>query len=417
VLLLFVAFHPGLMSYDSLEQYRRGLLGAYRNEHPPLVCWLFGLCAKVLKSPWPILLGQLSLLAGGLWSLACSASARFTLAAALVAVVGLVLPSTWAVGVVLWKDVLMASAFLVAVKLFLERRPALALGTMALATAIRHNAIVAAIPLLWFAVWQIAPRWSRALRGAVCLLLFAFGLVGIPKAIDRVFRGQDIWMLGQIVTHDLAGLYASHPTDWDGSPFASETTIPGLARAYDPSCVVPLFYGPHWAIAMDSLSDRKGPILREWFRVVGRHPATYLGHRWTAFVELLGMHATVCYPFHTGIDANPYGLRLADYTWVHRTLRHIADASRNAPFFRGWIWLLLCGALLVVALVSRRKLAAATAASGLIYGLAYFFVGACCDFRYLYWTSLAAIAAALLMFAREPDPIVSEPRGAQATAS
>src|SRR5437588_8930169 len=63
---LFSTFQPGLMSWDSLQQYEQGVSGKYGNWHPPVVCFLNGLAARVAGSPWPLLLIQLVAIAVGM---------------------------------------------------------------------------------------------------------------------------------------------------------------------------------------------------------------------------------------------------------------------------------------------------------------------------------------------------------------
>src|SRR5438094_10132335 len=59
VLVLFTAFRPGLMSWDSLQQYEQGLSGQYGNWHPPVVSLLNGIAGRLAGSPWPLLVAQL----------------------------------------------------------------------------------------------------------------------------------------------------------------------------------------------------------------------------------------------------------------------------------------------------------------------------------------------------------------------
>src|SRR5438093_10213584 len=99
VLLLFSAFRPGLMSWDSLQQYEQGLSGRYGNWHPPVVSLLNGIAARLAGSPWPLLLAQLLAIGACMAFLVRRAPPdRAALALALFCSF-LVAPPVWSIGV------------------------------------------------------------------------------------------------------------------------------------------------------------------------------------------------------------------------------------------------------------------------------------------------------------------------------
>ena len=110
---LFTAYHPGILSPDSLEMYLTGLTGHYRhNVYPLFVSFLYGLAGRAFGSPGAILLAQLLGLALAMafitepWVLPQRKQRWLVLLGFLAA------PPVWWIGVVLWSDVALATALL-----------------------------------------------------------------------------------------------------------------------------------------------------------------------------------------------------------------------------------------------------------------------------------------------------------------
>ena len=76
-------------------------------------------------------------------------------------------------------------------------------------------------------------------------------------------------------------------------------------------------------------------------------------------------------------------------------------ALRNTVFFRGFFWLTISLALIYFSPRGRLRgdleVVFVLATSGLLYGAAYFFIAPSCDFRFFWWTMVAA-SVSLLFF-------------------
>jgi hypothetical protein len=397
---LFAAFHPGLMSSDTVSQMAMGVSGDYfSNVHPPLMSWALGLVHRVAGSPWPALALQLAAIGGAGAALAAGATAPRRHAAAALLAIFLALPTTWAVGVIVWKDVWMAASLLWAIVALRAGRRLASVALVALAACLRHNAILAAIPLA-----AAAFPWSRArrLQSAALAAALVAAIAAAPWLVERALRVRDAWPGGQLLVYDLAAIYLSHPDDLAASTFSGDIEISDLARDYTPVHVVPLLFTdepPGRRIPWSTIAPRRAIIVREWAREVVRHPRAYLAHRLEQFRFLLGIATEpVCYPFHRQIDPNPWGLHLDD-TALHGALRRLADGAGHTILFRGWPWLALAAVAGAVALRRAREhpLAVATAASAVAYASAYLVVGVSCGFRFLYWTMIATFAVGFLL--------------------
>jgi len=373
-----------------------------------VVSLLNGIAARLSGSPWPLLLAQL-LAIGMSMALIVRRAPPDRAAVALALFCGFLLaPPVWSIGVTLWKDVLVGAALLGAVAALGDGRPTLALGLTVLGTLCRHNALVAALPLVLPAVNQmIRNRRARILAGIAAIAFVALA----PKLAERALGARDEWTLGALLVFDEVAVYSAHPDLLAKSPLGKDFSMKDLQYIYSPASCQPIFSGGPEAprISGASLPARRAEIRAEWLRAVRTAPLAYARHRLLHFRSLLGADGNpVCYPFHVGIHpGNPWGFKLHEEAAIYRALRRAQDRLSNTFLFRGWFWML---ALTILALVGWRRgdarLAVWTALSGWLYGAAYLVVGVVCDFRYLYWSVLATFAAAALLLDsdRDADP-------------
>ncbi|WP_141618118.1 hypothetical protein [Myxococcus sp. AB036A] len=406
---LYAAFQPGLMSPDSIDQYTQGLTGSYNDIHPPLGSWLLGLSGKLTGSPWLAFVGQLIGLGIAMSYLARSSDPARGKWGLIIMGAFLLTPTVWALAVVLWKDVMMAAALLGAVAALKVHRPVLALLLLLAGVAFRHNAIVAAIPLAIPTMAQLAPHGWRWPLKIPALVVMIGGLALVPALPNHLLNANRGWAAGQLFLFDLAGIYTVHPELLPSSLLAEKTSAKELAISYTPTHVWPLFGGAEGArpIPFDPLVFRRQEFVDEWFRVLRAHPTTWMKHRIASFRHLTGAFAgPMPFPILQDIDANPFHLRSPREGLVNQWARTIENWAGKSIFFRGWAWLLVLGALTVVALrrVRRTPIACCTALSGLGYALSYLVIGIGNDFRFIYWSVIATFATLALLTTEEAPP-------------
>ncbi|MCP3098853.1 hypothetical protein LZ198_08195 [Myxococcus sp. K15C18031901] len=401
-LLLFIAFNPGLMSSDSLSMLTEGLRGEYSDWHSPFVAFLLGKSYWLVGSTWPVLCVQVLGLTLGCAALLRDASGRRGLVALVLLVVFLGLPTTWALGVTLWKDVLAAVVLLWGVLLRTRGRAGWALVCLAAAALTRHNAVIASAVLVpWVvagfpAVRARTSRWVGACVGALLLLAALPGLVERAASVRRTSISSALFVF------DAVGVYVRAPEAMEGSPLFSlgwnwDRTTP--ARLHDPYSVEPILWGDpaKGAITTALMRDAKEPLAREWSRLVRTYPRAYLSHRLAAFAATLGVGGSL-HLYHRSIDANDYGLQVRSHTAVHRGLAAMRDAWPES-FFRGWMWMVAALVLSVVGFFRRRRDGGRmfwVAASGLLYGLSYLLLTVSSEFRFFFWTVVSVFAASAL---------------------
>jgi hypothetical protein len=139
--------------------------------------------------------------------------------------------------------------------------------------------------------------------------------------------------------------------------------------------------------------------------VILRHPGIYLTQRMAIFKDQLGLgRKHVCLPYYPGIDPNQLGISVYASRLNHAVMRWL-DLIKDSLLFRGWVYLLLLAALLVIAAFPpfRRHAVAvfALGSSGLLYALSYVFISTACDFRMYWWMVIVTLILPVLIFSEQ----------------
>ncbi|NTX33244.1 hypothetical protein HUA78_02220 [Myxococcus sp. CA033] len=409
--LLFVAFQPGLMSNDSLTMLWQGQTGEYSDWHSPFFSFVLGKAFLLTGSTWPVLALQLLGLALGPVALLGGVAGRRGLAALVLLVVYWVLPSTWAVGVTLWKDVFNAVCLLWAVVLLTRGRPGWAFACLIAATLTRHNAITASMMLVPMVVARVPALMKDRVRPVIAGVLLLAVLAGAPGFVERAASVRKTWIGGALLVFDVAGVYSREPAAMEGSPLMErwQWDAASLVYLYDARTVGRILWGDptRGALTPGTLLEAKEPLTREWLRVVRTYPGAYLRHRWASYVANLGLvgFSDIYYrevgTYHRDIDLNDQGLKLRKHTLVHRGFAAMREAWPTVVA-RGGLWLVLSVVLAGVGWRRRARdggLMFCVAASGAIYALAYLPVCVSAEYRFYYWTAISTFAAGALWLA------------------
>jgi hypothetical protein len=143
-----------------------------------------------------------------------------------------------------------------------------------------------------------------------------------------------------------------------------------------------------------------GAIFAAWRELVLGHPGLYLAMRWPVFWQVLATpDLRACHPFYAGVDGDPGMMRQLGLArrWNGRdsTLARYANAFVGTPVFSHLTFAAL--AAIVMGILLRRRSPADLAVAGLLAGALLFtftfiIVSVACDYRYLYFLDLAAMA-------------------------
>ena len=384
--------------------------------HPPIMSLLWAACDALVAGPALMFAGQVVALFGSLVCLARSAGWTVSRRASFVVVCGLV-PPTFVIAATILKDTQMALALLLATILLqraLARRMLaatfLALLLLFYGTAVRHNAVFATLPLCvaWLLVTSsVAHRPLRVRSAFVAAVFLSLAMLGggilANRAITRFAASTHI---GQsLYWFDLAGIAAR--TGANVFPVFATERISDLATsasaAYDVASVNPILFFDLDLLTADPAE--LSALADSWRAAVRDHPSAYLSHRFEFAGRAYGLIGSEVYaPFNKGISPNDLGVSLARPRVTNAVL-WLLKPIRHGPFFRGWPFLLIGAASLVIAYRRRarhRALAACLVASSTLYVAAFIFIGVSADFRFMSWSVVAAFATfALALGERE----------------
>ncbi|MEZ5764423.1 MAG: hypothetical protein R3D69_09335 [Xanthobacteraceae bacterium] len=430
--LTLAIFYPGIMNYDARYVYLDAQRGFYGDWQSPVMTLLWKLIDPAAPGPASMFL----LIAALYWlsfALLATALARRSLALACAAPLVALTPPLFALVGVIWRDVLMAACWLVAMALvyafhardrWLAAARITALLLIVFGVLIRPNAIAAAPLLIGYALWPHSFSWKRMLA------LLVPAMLALVVTVQLVYYGalhatrQN--PLHSIMVFDLGGITYHSDENQFPAKWSAEEMDALRGRCYDPS-----YWNVYWngecKFVMARLEHElhlfgTPALTRAWADAIVRHPLAYLQHRLSFFRTFLLDPQLVMWT--TDLD-NPSQTVFADRP-AFMALKRMHDVLQPTPLFRMGTW--LAAALAVFALGWRRRQSAdgafvlAASGSAVLYVLSYLPLGVASEFRYIYWAVVATAAGALVLFAprRAPADPVKDAAGStpsQATAS
>ena len=416
---------PGHFTWDSVMQLAEGRRGLYSGQHPPVMSWLLGIAESIRHGAAAFVVLQTTLVFGAL--AAFVALGRGSWLAVALAAVFAAFPQLILYPAIVWKDVLFAGAACAGFACLAWAgatwdRPAwrwallgAAAALLALATLARQNGAVV-LPFAAAAVWWIAARREDARRalvpGAAFPVAAAVLVLAASAALDTRVTGSDgvAEQWEHLQTYDLVGVAARDPAFRLGVLAARAPKLEALLRddgvpVYSPSRI-------------DTLSDPifnetdghpalVQPVAAQWRALIVDHPLLYLRQRAAAFRwVLLTPKPSECVMAETGVDGDPDDLVAAGLkereTPRDRAMGDYAEGFSGTPVFSHALYGAVALVCLIVLLRRRRDADIAVAAmlgGALAFAASFAVISIACDYRYLYFLDLAAIAAALYLAA------------------
>jgi hypothetical protein len=416
--LTLVVFYPGVITVDAIAVYNDVKSGFVGDWQSPVMAKLWTvidpLTRKVLDLPQGLggAMVSMFLLTITLYWLAFTilslAVARDSVAiAALVVVIALSPPLFFMAGAI-WRDILLAAAWLLAAAsafatvnaprlLFIMARAA-SLALLTFGLLLRPNAVLAAPFVLAYILWPAAFRLKRV------------ALLYIPAVIAGFFMVQFVYygildakrqhIMHAILVFDLGAITAitqenQFPVSW------TEHQL----RLLKASCYDPAQWDTYWRVppcqfVMGGKLEPENifgtPVLvKAWLKAVSSHPLVYLQHR------LGHMEAFLTFP-HSAIYLESIGKGIPMYPQnvYFMRLYKATDALKESFLFRPLTWLLMVLATLVAAWKYRTtpagSYAVAMSASALAYVATFLLVGVASDYRYIYWVVAAGLTSAAM---------------------
>ncbi|WP_186405520.1 hypothetical protein [Candidatus Accumulibacter aalborgensis] len=398
-------FYPGFMSHDSLHALRSAREGVTESEWPPMVSYVWRAVDLVSANPAAMHFSQVFLLLFSIYFIVLSFTRR-AVGAGVFMVLYLGIPVILGTVGVIWKDVLMAGFFLAgfAVVVVMSRLGhgsgfiplfALAICLIYVAVCSRHNAITAAVPILFYlslvACSRLKPRGAwfgygvlflcSALTGGLFLaktVLDKYSLPGLEKMRDHTST-----FIGTVRVFDIAGASLCTGANLFGE-MAPEWSVVDIGKLYDPR---------HTNLSR-GLWDRVGSdrrIDRTWLNVAAQHPLCFLHHKLQLSKYLVGANEGDQFLItHPSIDENEYGYVLPASSLRDAVVTYVVEASQVVLLRPWFIYMLAIGALFYMCRVRALTVGSLTLfLSGGFYfgGLVVF--GNAADARLLFYTTTA----------------------------
>jgi hypothetical protein len=417
---LWLIFYPGLLSFDSIQQYKQAREGDYNDAHPPLLAvalrGMFTLGGDIQH----LMFVQCLVGVFGVYLLAYQ-TLRFAQAepgrarlGALVVLGALLTPlSPLALHLMtFWKDVwlLIALCWLLALALWLYRsgrRAAPAARAVALglflalvpfAVMARHNAVVL-VPVLsvvfaWLVGRSFGLRWYKA---APALLLPGLLYTGANHRVYQILQVKHFPLENCLIAQELVTVCAASPKIQQELTYTSQYLTPDFRQHFIPG-------------RSDTLTEKViSPMLHhdinrmfhDYWHVVRHHPLAMVSLKLHAFSYHFREKGYA--PFEAYVCANEFNLKIDSSfpktrEWmVAKLLRNFHHPIHRWFFTKHLVWFVVTVAtfLTLVAAAWRarskqRTFLALVVLIPLSYSLGFAIVSFCGDFRYLYPSSLCA---------------------------
>ncbi|MDP3749238.1 MAG: hypothetical protein Q8Q88_19555 [Phenylobacterium sp.] len=423
-LLMLGANLPGHLSVDSIMQLYEGRMQVRETFAPAIYAMILRVFDEIIPGTGLYVVASGFLLFASLASL-CNLRPGVSWFAVPVALAVVLSPALLVYQGIVWRDVLFAN---VAVAGFVclahaarhwEVRQARwfpllgALVLLALAAIVRQNGLIvvalAALALGWVAWpsgWRAGLAWGGGGFLAVVILSQVLAFAAQPKS-----AGPDMAIgVGiRILQHyDIVGSVAHDRSLALSRIDAANSTSDDLIRAeapkvYSPERVDFLDRAPALGANLWPLSNET--VGAEWRDIIIHHPGAYLAHRWDAFRWVFFTPAIErCVPVHVGVDGPAVKLKALDLApgvdSADRLLYSYSARFFATPVFSHLAYALTAIVVSVLLILRRENqdiVIVALLLSSLVFTASFFIISLACDYRYLYFLDLSAIAGLLYL--------------------
>jgi hypothetical protein len=439
LLVMLGANLPGHLSYDSVAQLYEGHFHIRETWGPALYAWVLGFFDGFIPGTSLYVTVSAALFFGALAALA-GLRPRTSWWAAPVAAAAVLTPQLMIYQGIVWKDVMFANCAVAgfvlvayAGKVWPERGKRwglliAALVLMAAGAQVRQNGIIAggfaALAVGWIAAQDssqitLRGRWRRGLVWAVGALVALLVVGQLETTLSEPSKAPKDTALGTglriVESFDLIGAMAFDPTYPVEALSAANPAAAAIVKAhakddYSGRRVDFVDRDPQIQAGLNLLSDKA--IAAQWRDLVFKHPGLYLrvrteDFRWVFDPPVIDW----CLAVYVGVDAPaekmaPLGMQ---HRYVHSDvmLYNYATWFLDTPAFSHVFYTalsLLLGGLLLWRRQGADIPMAALQLAGAAFAASFFIISIACDYRYLYFTDVAAIAGLIYAALDPPMP-------------
>jgi hypothetical protein len=410
-----LTFYPGYLDSDTDWQLEQARSGFFDDWHPPAMAWVWRQMLPLIDGPGGPFLLNSAMFWVGFALLMHSSVRRPRLATALTLLIGWA-PWNSAVLALVWKDAAFGAAMTLGFGLLSRggrATAAAALLPFTYAALVRHNGVAAFFPAATLVAWRAlgeltlggSPR-RHAVRSLALGLVITLGVAVLSGGLSRELLAGKRTFAGQVLlVFDLGGISVASGVNL--FPPAYAVDLQDLRAIHQPHSVFPLLWGPSGGSQrrpgfIDGNPSRVFPLKAHWLAAILQFPRAYLVHRFEFFTRFLGI----------GIGRERGGFGFESSKWQHEfegrwqrtgwnaTVRRLIDRWQETFPFRTVTHLFLLLAASGIWLFRARSRAeipdpdapldAALLVSGGFYLLSFLVAGVASDFRYAWWTVIAA---------------------------
>lgn len=429
----FIAFNPGFLTPDGLDQYEQALAGVYADWHPPLMAFAWRQLNHIYQGPEVMLVLQLLFLWTGIYFLATTIKSRcWYISLVIFALAPFVLNFAGNI----FKDTQMALAWLLAFSLLfhtvlLGKRPgfivlAISLILILYGTWLRPNALPGSVSLLCLWAWVATAHKSKNVFTITFALLIVFTVAGTFLFTGRIFNASKQYAQNKLFMHDMAGIFIK--TGENVFP-AVLYNNPKFDTAYLRKSYIPATFDFIWWNNDDkdlrpAKNDETAKAVKDaWVNAIKKHPDVYFKNKLDGFLYFLRVKKRTDIFFYSSpwVLENPYGFHTKGRGFHEAVFTHV-DMHKNMPYMTPWFWFFLNILLLPLIFMIKNKrmrvLYAALVLSSIAYVLPQFFIYQIdTEFRYMYWNCIACTVAVCMLIVPRKNAINKNEEGATTPSS
>lgn len=396
--LVGLAFWPGRMSGDTLDEIAQAMAGTYTDQHAPILEALWHPFIGHGIGPGWVLAGQLLVFAGGCYLILRHFLGRVV--AALAAAAIMLTPPCFGmlgwVGRDVWFIALLLASFgCVARVLVSSGRVRIAwlcgvviFGWLTMAT--HQDAALAVFVPVSFAcgLWLVRSRPSWALRrrrlvgGALASgVAITLLMLGSQALVNGALNVRNTHELGTIFAYDLAALSRQDHRNLFPASVLPDRSMRLILADTTTDSIDALLFGPQAPIPYAPLAPKTAAALQHaWAHQVRSDPLGYLRERFKLFLNEVSITQGSLMVYDPAIDPNTLGYHTT-FSWANNVANDYMQAFTGPAddggiVFSVWLYLLICavGAGVFLRLRStRRLLIGALCASVITYQLGLLF--------------------------------------------
>lgn len=411
-----LTYYPGYMSNDSIGQLGQSLgVEELVDLTPIAMVSLWSFLILVTGKIASLLIVQLSWLWLSLGLLSVfiyrqTKSRKFSL---LPLAIG-ILPMIVNIAGVIWKDNQMAFALLLAVSLVLWMRfihskiwrsilLSFVVVLVAYAALVRYNALMSVVPIVFLAIRE-SGLLSRIRWQLLSTFLVMIAIAGTLMILPAVTHAKQTNAISAVMLDDIVQVVDRDTLQKSDIPEDLKKSLLEVQVCAESRSIL---LNNFWVCTNDEQREviqytAFSNLKSTWARYVIGQPFGYALYRLETYMQFVFPPDGVAYIWQDGIIENNLGQSVKFERLGNITSIYVNNfAYRYFTFlFEPWFWIVVTASLLLcVRKYKRYSLVIYTLlASSTLYLLSYLPTGATPDYRYIYWSVLALLVCAILLF-------------------